>query len=146
MLYITSDHAGFKLKNEIVTYLTRMGLNVNDMGPQEYDETDDYPDYVIPTMQEIQKNPNALAIVICKNGVGVSVVANKFAGIRCALSWDGKHAGSSRVDDNANVLALPAAYLTREQALDVVHGWLEKDFSGEARHVRRLQKIAELEL
>lgn len=145
MLYIASDHGGFKLKNEIITYLSRMDVKVVDMGPAEYVQDDDYPDYVVPTVQKVQEDPKSMAILICKNGVGVSMLANKFRDIRCALSWNGEHAASSRKDDNTNVLALPANFLTREQALDVVHGWLGADFSGEERHKRRLDKVAELE-
>ncbi len=145
MLYIASDHGGFKYKGDIITYLERKGIEVKDMGPTELIPDDDYPDYVVPTMQEVQKNPENMAILICRNGVGVSVLANKFKGIRCALSWSKEHAQSSRNDDAANVLAIPADFLTREEALNVVHGWLSTDFSGDERHVRRLKKIDEID-
>lgn len=122
-----------------------MGVPVKDMGPKELIPDDDYPDYVIPLIQEMKKDENSMGILICKNGVGVSMLANKFKGIRCALSWSGKHAATSRADDDSNVLALPAEFLTREEALDVVYGWLNTDFSKETRHIRRLEKVSKVE-
>lgn len=145
MVLITSDHGGFELKNEIINLFEQTGLEYQDMGPTQFVKDDDYPDYVIPTMKRFQtllnENKNPKAIVICKNGVGVSMLANKFAGIRCGLSWDEKHVESAVIDDNINVLALPANYIDTDKTLKIITTWLDTEFSKEPRHIRRLQKV-----
>jgi len=82
-------------------------------------DDDDYPDYVIPVMRKLQNDPTAKAILLCRNGVGVSIAANKFKNIRCALCFDEKQAQSSKTDDNANCLALPAEYISAEKATEI---------------------------
>ncbi|KKU57053.1 MAG: hypothetical protein UX79_C0024G0002 [candidate division WWE3 bacterium GW2011_GWB1_47_11] len=140
MLYLAADHAGFELKNKIKKHLEESGIEVVDVGPFVFDPTDDYPDYVIPAMNRLRDDNAGGAILICRNGVGVSMLANKFDGVRAALSWSAAHAASSRTDDNTNVLTLPADYITEDVAKDVVGAWLSTDFSNEERHKRRLQK------
>lgn len=144
MIYIASDHGGFELKKHIIEFVESMNLSVKDMGAHEYNEGDDYPDYVIPVMRELQNDPKSLAILICKNGVGVSILANRYSGVRCALSWSASHAKSSREDDNSNVLALPAEYIDTEAAQRIVTTWLNTPFSEKDRHKRRLQKVEEV--
>lgn len=141
MIYITADHAGFELKNKLLAYLKKQGFEVSDEGPFELKLGDDYPDYIYPVMEKVQFDPESRAIVICKNGVGVSIYSNKFDGIRAALSWNEKHAISSRNDDNTNVLALPADYISEEEAYGIAEAWINTPFSEEERHKRRLQKI-----
>lgn len=140
MLYITCDHGGFALKNKLIWFLSQENVEHEDMGPSEFVPNDDYPDYVIPVMRKMDPNTDK-AILICKNGVGVSMLANKFEGIRCSLSHSPKHAESSRLDDNTNVLALPADYIDDETAKDIVAAWLATEFSYENRHTRRLEKV-----
>jgi ribose 5-phosphate isomerase B len=118
-------------------------IDVEDLGAHDYNEQDDYPDYVIPVMREMENDPEAKAILICRNGVGVSILANKFNGIRCTLSWKVSHAKSSRVDDDTNVLALPADYVDPEVAEEIVKVWLDTPFSEKDRHKRRLKKVEE---
>lgn len=141
MLYITSDHAGLELKTQIIKHLKDQNFMFEDMGPFEFDKNDDYPDFVMHTMIKVQANPNNKAILICKNGIGVCMMANKFAGIRCGLSWNVEHAVSGRHDDDTNVLALPAGYIQEKTALEVVDAWLDAPFSNEERHIRRIQKV-----
>ncbi len=144
MLYIASDHAGFKLKSKIKEYLSSRGVEVVDMGPAGFYPEDDYPDYVIPAVRRFQEDGEGGgggAILICRNGVGVSMLANRFKGIRASLSWSPRHAMSSRTDDNTNVLALPADYIDEKTATDIVDAWLNADFGNEERHVRRLKKV-----
>jgi len=145
MIYISSDHAGFDLKNYLVTTLTEKGYEITDLGPKDMDPNDDYPDYVKLVAQEVQKDDQSKGIVICKNGVGASIIANKYKGIRAALSWDPEHAKSSRTDDDSNILSLPSGFITKEQALETVEKWLNTSFSNEERHVRRINKIQEIE-
>ena len=145
MIYISSDHRGFDLKNYLVEKLTEKGYELTDLGPKDLDPNDDYPDYVKLAAQEVQKDDQNKGIVICKNGVGASITANKYKGIRAALSWDPKHAESSRNDDNSNVLSLPSGFITKEQALEITEKWLTTPFSNEERHFRRINKIKDIE-
>ena len=145
MIYISSDHRGFELKNFLVEKLEKNNIDIVDLGPKEINPEDDYPDYAKLVAEKIQENPENMGILICANGVGISIAANKFDGVRSALSWDPTHAESSRNDDGANVLALPADYITKEGALIIVQRWLTTNFSGEERHIRRLVKLASFE-
>jgi ribose 5-phosphate isomerase B len=140
-VYIVSDHGGFELKNFLVDELMKRSYNVEDLGPKTYNPDDDYPDYAIKVAEAVPGTQHDdLGIIICRNGVGVSIVANKFKGVRCSLSWTSKHAKSARNDDDANVLALPADYIDKETALQISLAFLETPFSNEERHVRRLNK------
>jgi len=141
MLYITSDHAGLKLKQKIVEFLNENNIRFEDVGPYQYDKDDDYPDYVVKTVIRVQQNKYNNAILICKNGVGVSMMANKFKYIRCAISWTPEHAKSSREDDDTNALALPADYIDEKTACKIVETWLNTPFSSKDRHIRRLKKV-----
>jgi ribose 5-phosphate isomerase B len=145
MIYISSDHRGFELKNFLVEELGKNDIYIEDLGPKEIYPEDDYPDYAKIVAEKIQENPENMGIVICANGVGISIAANKFDGVRAALSWNPIHAASTRNDDGANVLALPADYMTKEEALITVQRWLTTNFSGEERHIRRLVKLASFE-
>ena len=142
MLYITSDHRGFQLKSEIVKFLKEQGVEVQDLGPYGLDESDDYPDYTLRLVEKLKEDILVnKGIIICKNGVGVSMLANKFRDIRAALSWNPEHAVSSRLDDNSNILALPAAFINTNTALETVRAWLKEDFSGAERHRKRLDTV-----
>lgn len=146
MIYIASDHGGYSLKNELIKFLHSLQLEVTDLGPQHYMEDDDYTDYVYPVARQVAENPiDNQGILICRNGVGVSMFANKVKGVRAALSWLPEHAATSRNDDNSNVLALPADYVDVETAKKIVEKWLNTPFSNEIRHKRRLEKIADFE-
>lgn len=146
MIYITSDHAGLNLKNFLMENLGKEGFEVEDLGPTSYDQNDDYPDFVKILAKKMEEDvDNNLGIVICKNGVGVSVASNKFKHLRTALSWNPDHAASSKTDDNSNVLALPAGYVTEEEALNITKKWIQTPFSNDERHIRRLEKVSNLE-
>lgn len=144
MLFISSDHGGFKLKNKIVAYLRAKDIALQDLGPIELNENDDYPIYVAKLAEKMRNAAEAKGILICRNGVGVSMFANKFSFIRAALSWNGQHAASSRTDDDTNVLALPADYISEEDAMKIVDTWLATPFSGDERHGRRLAEMKDL--
>ena len=145
-IYIASDHGGFELKKVFIEYLESKGHSVTDFGPAILDPKDDYPSFVIPAVKNLLKNPQARAIVICRNGVGVSVLANKFGDVRCALSWDENHIKTAREDDDVNVLAIPADFVTGPKAKKIVDVFLETNFSKAKRHIRRLRQIKILEL
>ncbi len=146
MLYIGSDHRGYDLKEEIKKYLDGLKMKYEDLGAPSLDPVDDYPDYAQKVATRVAQAPEEhRGILFCGSGVGVSIVANKFDGIRAALAWNEKVAKSSRIDDNANILSLPADDLPAEEAKKIVRLWLETPFAREERHYRRIKKIEEIE-
>lgn len=146
VIYIGSDHRGFELKNGLEKYLASSGYEVIDCGPKEYAEDDDYPDAAIAVAEKVSPDHMfSRGILICGSGVGVSVVANKFPNIRCSLCFSPDHALVARTDDNANVLALPADFLTPEVAAKTVAVWLQTEFNNSPKNSRRIEKITAIE-
>ncbi len=146
LIYIGADHRGFRLKEAISKYLKDMGYSVSDMGASAYDENDDYNDFASAVAEKVSSDPSgSRGIVMCGSGVGVDVVANKFRGIRSALSFSPDQASASRADDDTNVLALPADFLDVEASKRIVSVWLQAPASADARYKRRINKINELE-
>jgi len=154
-IYIGADHAGFELKNVLSDFLRERGEEVVDMGAHGYDESDDYPDFIVPVARAVSKNPEEICgIVIGGSGTGEAIAANRFPHVR-AVAFNGQHVpgdGSgvpdvialSREHNNANVLSLGARIVSAPQAKEVVVRWLETPFSGDERHVRRLKKIEDI--
>lgn len=143
---VGGDHGGFEMKNELVSWLSDEGYEVVDMGPEEYDAGDDYPDIVVPLAKEVADDSNSRGVVICRNGVGVSIAVNKVKGIRGSVGFSTRHVETAREHDDLNVLALPADYVSIDEAKELVRTFLETSFSGDERHVRRLGKVAAIEL
>lgn len=145
-LFIGADHNGFALKNKLRDWLQEEGHSVQDVGPAAYDEDDDYPDYGVQVARAVAEQPSdRLGILLCGSGVGMAIVADKVRGVRAGLIHDPRMAALARTDDNTNVLALGASFLTFEQAQEIVQAWLSTDFSGADRHERRIAKIAQYE-
>lgn len=146
-VYLASDHAGFELKNKLVEFLKSEGYEVEDLGPTEFNPDDDYPDFVNPAAEKVSSDPASLGIVIGGSGQGEAMVANKVKGIRAAVFYGGpvEIIKLSKEHNNANVLSLGARFLTEDEAKKTVKLWLETKFSGQARHVRRIEKIKNLE-
>lgn len=142
MIYISSDHRGFELKKYLIRHLQERGESTEDVGPLSYNPSDDYPDFVAKLVEKMSEYPDSRGVVICKNGVGVSIAANRHPKIRAALSWNKEHAISSRSDDNSNVLALPSSFISQEEAVTILDSWLDTPFAGEERHARRITKLA----
>lgn len=142
-VFIASDHGGFELKGEIVKFLARERYDVRDLGPVVLDPGDDYPDYVIKLCESVLRE-RGVGIMICKSGGGASVAANKFKGIYGVLAWNEETAMRAKKDEDANVLCLGALFINPEMANRMVKAWLEQPFEG-GRHVRRLNKIKEIE-
>ena len=140
-VFIAADHGGFELKEALVGFLSMSGAPVVDLGPKSYDTSDDYPDFAIAVAKEVVKNSENRGILICRNGVGMSMVVNKFNGIRATLSFNPEHAASSRIHDDSNVLALPADYMEKEMAIKTISSWLGTDFEAKERRIRRLEKV-----
>ena len=148
MIYIGADHRGYSLKEAIKGYLSAQGgpaAGWKDLGAFEYNPDDDYPDYALAVAQKVAENSeNSRGILICGSGVGVDIVANKIKNIRSALCFDAKQARASRNDDNANVLSLPADFISEDLAEEITKIWLETPFSGEENHTRRIEKIKKI--
>ncbi len=143
-IFIGADHRGFELKNKIIEYLQEKNIRVEDMGNYEYDANDDYPDYSKKVAQAVLQNPDdLLGIVICGSGVGVSVAANRYHGIVCALGFDVKQITSARIHDHVNVLALPSDHVDFEKSKQMIDAFLEAKPNYDEKYLRRLQKLDE---
>lgn len=143
-IYIGSDHNGFELKNYIKEYLEQEH-EVVDCGPIDLDREDDYPDFAARVAIRVQKDEGSKGILICRNGVGVCIVANKLDGIRAVRSNSIDIVKSSRKDDDTNILCLGSIEIKKEDSINLIDTWLNTKFSGAERHVRRLNKIHRIE-
>jgi len=137
---IGGDHAGFEYKAEVIKMLEAAGNEVQDFGPYSTDSCD-YPDYVHPLAQGVESNEFDKGIIICGSGNGVSMVANKYQGIRAALVWENELAELSRLHNDANILAVPARFVSLDNAKTFVNTFLSTEFEG-GRHQKRVDKIA----
>lgn len=144
-VHIGSDHAGFDLKNYVVRALTAEGHDVVDHGPTDYDADDDYPVFCIPAAEAAVAEPDSLGIVIGGSGNGEQIAANKVAGSRAVLAYDQDTAKLGRQHNNANVIGIGARMHTEEEALDLVKIFLATPFSGDPRHQRRIDLLADYE-
>ena len=138
-ILLANDHAGTSLKNEIKKVLENKGYSVINLGC-DTEESVDYPDFAHPLAEKISNNENLKGIIICGSGIGVSMAANKHKGVRSALCWNKETAKLSRSHNNANVLSLPARFLKKKEAIEIVEIFLNTDFEG-GRHERRVDKI-----
>ncbi len=140
---IASDHAGRELKEDIKEFLISSGYELVDMGTDS-DERVDYPDYGIPVAEKVSKGEIQKAILICGTGIGMSIVANKFSGVRAALVYDTYTARMAKEHNDANILVIGGRVVGKGLAREMVRVWLESSFQG-GRHSRRLDKIREIE-
>ena len=137
---ICNDHAGYELKLKIVEYLQGEGVQeLKDFGANST-ESSDYPDYAHPMASAIKRGEFDYGISICGTGNGISMVLNKHLGIRAALCWNPEVTALARRHNDANVLSLPARFITESEALDMVDVFFVTDFEG-GRHQRRIDKI-----
>ena len=143
MIAIGSDHGGYKLKEEIKKYLEEKEIEYTDCGTFD-EESVDYPEIAQAVSSEVQDGHAEKGIIICRSGIGMSIVANKFKGIRCAKCNDEQEAKFSRMHNNANVLALGADYMDTNKAIRMVRTWIATEFEG-GRHELRLKLIEEIE-
>lgn len=137
---LAADHAGYELKECIKHYLADRGFEVIDFGTNSA-ESVDYPDFAHKLGDAIDKEEVQRGIAICGTGNGISMALNKHQKVRCALSWNKEIAALGRQHNNANVVALPARFITEEEAKQVVQTFLDTPFEG-GRHERRVNKIA----
>lgn len=135
---ISSDHAGFKLKKTIINYLSK-SHEINDLGPFS-DESVDYPDFAHILVNDLIKNNISMGILICGSANGISMAANKHKDIRAAICWNKDVAILAKQHNNANIISLPARFVSDNEALEIVDSFINTDFEG-GRHLRRVNKI-----
>ncbi|MBI3576649.1 RpiB/LacA/LacB family sugar-phosphate isomerase [Candidatus Gottesmanbacteria bacterium] len=149
-IYIGADHRGFKLKERVKPWLTSRGYDLIDCGNTVYDKEDDYPDFAFAVADSIAKVgslsspgslPQAMGIVFCGSGVGVTIAANRVPGARCSTGISTVEVARGRADDDLNILAISADYTLEGEAKAMIETFLTTSFIGDERHSRRLQKI-----
>lgn len=136
---IGGDHAAPALKSKIIAYLKDQGIEVTNYGT-DTEESVDYPDFGHPVAKDVTSGAADLGIVICGSGNGINMTVNKHAGIRSALCWNEELAALARQHNNANILALPARFVSEEEGLAITKSFLAHQFEG-GRHERRVNKI-----
>lgn len=139
-ILVSNDHAGVQLKNEVKSFLEDKGYVVENLGDNS-GESVDYPDIIHPLAKEISENKDKKGIIMCGTGNGVSMVANKYEGVRAGLCWSKEIAELIRKHNDANVLSLPARFISTKEALEIVQVFLDTDFEDGGRHERRVEKI-----
>ena len=140
-IYLGADHAGFERKEFLKKTLVDNRYVVIDLGNDHFDQEDDYPDFAFAVAKKVAGEPGSFGILICANGQGMCITANKISGIRGVLGYNTWAAETSRHDDDTNVLCLPGKSLTDEETKEIVKVWLKTKFAGEERFVRRIEKI-----
>jgi ribose 5-phosphate isomerase B len=162
-VYLGTDHAGYDLKEKVKTFLQEKGYDVEDCGAYTFDKDDDYPDFISKAAEGVSKDQESRGIVFGSSGQGEAIVANKYKNVRAAVFYapavpahnvdvTGRKSEDpfemirlTREHNNANVLSLGAKILSEEDALKAVEFFLKEPFTEEARHVRRVEKIKEIE-
>ena len=136
---LACDHAGFERKQSVMKYLGELGYEFKDFGAYS-DESSDYPDWAHPMAEAVSKGEFQMGISLCGSGNGINITVNKHPGIRSALCWKPGIAVLARLHNDANICALPARFITDEEAREIVTVFLTTEFEG-GRHLRRIQKI-----
>src|ERR1700722_17601687 len=139
-LVIGGDHAGYNLKTELLAYLMEKGYEVADLGCYSA-ESVDYPDFAHPVAHQVETGKADLGILICASANGVAMAANKHENIRAAITWRKELAELARLHNDANIICLPARYISTDEAKEMVDAFLDTPFEG-GRHLRRVEKIA----
>ncbi|MFP8882490.1 MULTISPECIES: ribose-5-phosphate isomerase [Streptomyces] len=144
-VYLGSDHAGYELKNHLVQWLKEAGHEPVDCGPHIYDAADDYPPFCLRAAEQTADDEDSLGIVIGGSGNGEAIAANKVKGVRAALAWSVETARLGREHNDANVISVGARMHTAEEAVSFVQAFLDTPFSGDERHIRRIDMLSSYE-
>jgi ribose 5-phosphate isomerase B len=139
ILSIGNDHAGTDYKFQIIEYLKKRGFTINNHGTDS-EESVDYPDFIHPVAEDINNKRASFGIIICGSGNGASMSANKHKGIRSALCWNNEICKLARKHNDANILSLPARFITIKEAFEMIETFIKIPFEG-GRHLRRVEKI-----
>jgi len=138
-IFISSDHAGFKLKEEIKSHLSKKNISFKDMGPFNDDRVD-YPDYAHKVARKVKTNKNNVGILVCGSGMGMNIAANRHKNIRAAQCFNLKSTKLSRLHNDANIITLGSRLLSKKLALSCINVFLNTKFEG-GRHLKRIKKI-----
>jgi len=133
------------MKEDLSDWLKSLNHGVTDVGNHEYDQSDDFPDFVSVAAQKVTENSTNRGIVFCGSGAGASMTANKIKGVRASIGIVRKQVESARADDDLNILVIPADYTGLDRAKEMIEVFLSTQFKAEERHLRRLRKIEALE-
>ncbi|MCA9496346.1 MAG: ribose 5-phosphate isomerase B [Nanoarchaeota archaeon] len=144
-VYVASDHAGFEAKNEVVRILCELGLDFVDLGTNSALVSVDYPKYAKKVCLKVLKDKDFYGILICGSGSGMQIAANKIKGIRAVFAYDEYSAKMSRLDNDANILTLRGREFDSKKYFKIIKAFLNTDFSGEKRHIKRVEQIDKLE-
>ena len=136
---IGADHAGFALKERLIEELRKLGYEPVDVGTHSPESTD-YPDFAHPVAHEVEAGEAKRGVLLCGTGLGMSYAANRHHGVRAAVAWTPEVAKLARAHNDANVLVLPARFVSEREGVDILKAWLDTPFEG-GRHERRVQKI-----
>ena len=137
---IGNDHAGVEYKNYIEEYLLAKDIEVNNYGTDSLDSVD-YPDFAHPVSNDVNEKKSELGILICGSGNGVCMTANKYKNVRAALCWNKELALLSKSHNNANIVCIPARFIEKKEALEIIKTFISEEFEG-GRHERRVNKIS----
>jgi ribose 5-phosphate isomerase B len=145
-IYLSGDHAGFKLKEKLKSFFMKKRFEIEDFGPKEYNDDDDYPDFVIPMAKKVAKDKKSRGIIIAGSGQGEAIASNKIKGIRAGLYYGGalKIVKYGRSHDNTNILCFGSRFVNEQEAKKAINTFLKTKFES-GRHLRRLKKIARIE-
>ena len=144
-VYLGSDHAGLDLKQMLIGWLAERGADPVDIGPVALDPEDDYPPFCLHTAARVVADAGSLGIVIGGSGNGEQIVANKVPGVRAALAWSEETARLARQHNDANIVAIGARMHSADEAWQIVVAFLDTSFSGEGRHLRRIEQVSAYE-
>ncbi|MGI9003072.1 MAG: ribose-5-phosphate isomerase [Pseudonocardia sp.] len=144
-VYLGSDHAGFELKAHLVGHLTSLGHEAIDVGPATYDAADDYPPFCVEAARRVLADSGSFGVVTGGSGNGEQMSANAVPGIRAALAWSVETATLAREHNDAQVVAIGARMHSLDEAAEIVAAFVATPFSGDARHQRRIDLLAEYE-
>ncbi|MCC6329375.1 MAG: ribose 5-phosphate isomerase B [Acidobacteria bacterium] len=140
---LAADHAGFEEKEKLKSTLNELGIEFADMGTTSTDSVD-YPDYALKAARAVANGDFDQGLLVCGSGTGMAIAANKVHGVRAAVAWSPDIARLARQHNNANILALPARFISDDQTKEIVKAWFDADFEG-GRHERRVEKIEKAE-
>lgn len=143
MIYLGADHRGFELKEKVKKWLKEKKYEFEDLGNEVLDQQDDYPDFAAKVIKRLKKE-GEMGILFCGSGVGMDIVANRFPWVRCGLGFTPQQVRIAKRDDNINCLSIPADFSTEKEATAMIEMFLETQFSGGDKYLRRLEKIEKL--
>lgn len=143
-IHLATDHAGLELKEKVKLYLSDLNYEVMDHGAYEYDELDDYPDFIFPCANAVSNDPESKGIILGGSGQGEAMAANRVKGVRAAVFYNGPDEiiKLSRQHNNANILSLGSRFMSDEEMYRIIEVWLSTDFES-GRHQRRIEKLDE---